>query len=1039
MAKRRHKRTKQTRKAASGGRLKPQAPAGAQKAAQQHRVQAAQKGKVVPLGEKGRRGKVVPLDVKGRGKRRFRFRLPAGAVERLEKIREGVGRSWRELAIRLRLGLLRRGAASPGKEAPSAGRRPAPETQRLSQVKWKGKGAAPGRGKGLPRPGGRPGSRTAAALRARWEALGARRPGVRAAAGELGALLRRAAAPEGIVALMLAALLFYPPYFRGLFFARELLPTHMFTAVIFSFFAFYKISRRELVFFRHPLDYAVFLLLGLYVASSINAWNTRDAVGAVLKMANYAAVYWLLAFSVRSLNAVQSYLKVFFASGTGVALLGLGAAFGTFHYKDAFVGGRIFSSLQYPNTLAAYLTAINLFGLYLLAGAGRLASRILLAVGNYLLFLTFLGTQSRGAYLIYPLGLLILLAGLPGKERWRALGNFGLQVLAVFAVAGRVVACTGGRAELAGWLWVLAGAVLAAVFQWVWASAEARLARRSSSLGTGNASAGRRRLRPWVLPAAAAFGLLILAGGACALWQERAAVAAFAGRAVPEAWAARVKSISLQEKNAQERLLWSRDAFKIMTASPLNSLLGAGGGGWNALYHRYQDYLYFSTEVHNHFLQVGVETGFPGLLTFLAIWVFFFGITWRTLRCTGGSPQAPAGPGGADSPPLPQQAVRGTAWAIFSGALALGLHSLIDFNLSLGAVALLLWGLFGLGRGLGRLADPAGEIGVGALGTGTAGTSGRGRTGRFSRFQLSPALQGVLVGSVAAVLFLTSMSLLLGQKYALAASQALKRQDVQGAVSAYERALEHDPWTSSYRAGLAQIYLFQGEQKQDAGLLRKAQELLADAVRANRGDPQLRVLYGRALFSTGRLEEGLAQLEEAVALMPFKQDLYESLAAGYLGAGLFLLEQAGQAKTPPVREQQGDPARLKERGRRCLEQALAVPERIERTMASVPEKHKQYWVRAPLLAVSPQIHLYAGEAAALLARWPQADTCLAAAAQDPALKPEALLWRGLALKKRGRTEEGEELVTEALKLKPDLAGEQEKIEALLRAASGRPS
>lgn len=1028
----------------------------------------SQKGRVVALREREARGKVIPLDAKRKGAvkeaavKRFRFRLPSGAAWGVEKVLGGARRTWRELKIRVRLSRASGSGdgMSPGRTAPGrvdSGKSAKVlvtrgEFQRGGERSLRAFKSTGAWFAGVAR-------KTITALAARWDGFGERFSPVHDVIAELRPLVRGAATVEGLLAIMLAALLFYPPYLRGLFFARELLPTHVFTAVIFAIFAFYKISRKEFVLFQRPLDCAVFVLLGLYVISSFVAWNDRDAVGAVLKMANYVAVYWLLAYSVRSLAAVQNYLKVFFASGTGVALLGLGAAFGTFHYKDAFVGGRIYSSLQYPNTLASYLTAVNLFGLYLWAAAHGILSRVLFAVGNYLLFLTFLGTQSRGGYLVYPAGLLVLLVGLPGGVRLRALVQFFLQAATVLAVAGRVVACTGGQAELAGWLWVLAGAALIALLQAAWHYLERGLCLHFLLKGSQDAPASsgipghpgsealpaRRRLRPWVLPVAAVLAFLVFVGGSYTLWQRRAAVAALAGRAVPQTWVERVKTISLQEKSARERLLWSRDAFRIMTANPVRALFGSGGGGWNALYHQHQDYLYFSTEVHNHFLQVGVETGFPGLLTFCAIWIFFFWSIWRVWQPRAGRHPSgtrrvtneTANPGEAGVPsPQAASAARGAGWAIFSSALALGIHSVLDFNLSLGAVALLLWGLFGLGRGLERLFAPKAAACV--SGGQTLPWKGKAskRSQETGRLQLSPALQGVLVGTVVVVFFFLSLNLMLGQKYALAADRALKKQDLQAAVANFEQALKHDPWTFSYRVNLAQVYLYQVERNQDVSALRRAQDLLRGAVKVNRGDSQLRLLYARALFNGGRIEEGLQELEQAVLLLPFKQDVYENLAVGYLNAGRFLLEQARQLDESQKQGQDQDllqrMGELRQLTCAYLEKAAAVPRGIEARMAGVPEESKKYWVRAPLLAASPFIYLQAGEAAALLERWTQADTYLAAAARDPNLKPEALLWRGLALKEQGRSEEGEELVAEALKLKPDLAEEQEKIEALLR-------
>lgn len=917
--------------------------------------QKAAQGKVVSLSEKRGRKKVVPLRrkkereavaAKGVRRRRPRFRIP-----------EGLQDSIRRLAIRLRLSSGTGAAAS--KKA--AGRPGGP--------------ARSGRGEWF--------SRAAASLQ-----------GVLPA--ESGGTLRRLCTVEGLVAVMLAVLLFYPPYFRGLFFSRELLPTHMYTAVIFALFAFYKLSRRELSFFRAPLDYAVFILLGLYLTSSAVAWNARDAAAAVLKMANYTAVYWLLASVVRSLKAVRGYLAVYFLSGAGVALLGLGAAFGTFRYKDAFVGGRIYSSLQYPNSLASFLTAVNLFGLYFQAVAVKLPYRLLLAAGNYLLFLTFLGTQSRGAYLIYPLGLIVLLAGLPGGARLRSLGCFLLQALCAVLVSGRVMACTGGGAALKGWLWVLVGAALAAGLQYLWH----RLEQPRPAPAPG---ARRRRLRPWVLPAAGVLAVLIAAGGGYYALRDASTPAAAAARILPQSWVERVQSISLQEKNAQERLLWSRDALKIMTAGPVNALLGTGGGGWNALYHKYQDYYYSSTEVHNHFLQVGVETGFPGLLAFLAVWFCFLLSTVAVLR----------GRVGED--------VKGTSWAIFAAALSLGIHSFLDFNLSLGAVALFLWGLFGLQRGLQRLFVPSEE----------AAPAGGKKLKERRTFTSSPFFQGAAVGLAAFLVFFVSLNLFLGEKYAAAATTAAKEQNAQQVVNGLERAAQCDPWKASYRMELGRIYMQAGTEQGDGRLLGLALERLREAVRLNRGDAGARVLYAGALFRAGQVEEGVRQLEEALSLAPLRQSLYEDLAQGYLSAGRYLLErplkdsrQGGEGTSQEVGEPQGA-------ARDYLVKAAQVPQRLKRRMAAVPEAYRRYWVKAPQLAVTPSLQLSAGEAAALLGRREEAVEYLAGAERDDRFKAEALLWRGLVLERMGRSAEGKELVGRALELKPELAEERDRIQRIL--------
>ena len=329
---------------------------------------------------------------------------------------------------------------------------------------------------------------------------------------------------------------------------------------------------------------------------------------------------------------------------------------------------------------------INLFGLYLWNESRSRVLGVLLTVANFLIFLTILGTESRGALLVFPVVLVIMMFGLPGRQRWQVLGCFAVQVVASVAVIGGVLSHTGGKTQVQGWLWVLAGAVLASLIYLVWqyvASSRQRSTER------------KRRLQPWVVPTAAVLVVAVLAAAGFGLWHERRVVEAIAAKASPQTLVARMKSISWSDINLQERLVMSRDALKIMTSSPANALLGAGGGGWNATYHMFQPYPYFSTETHDDFMQTGVETGFPGLLDFLLIWVFFIAGAWSLYRY--------ARPGGLKAP----AAVPATTWVILSSAVALGIESALDFNLSLGAVALLLWGLFGLVRGLDRLYGPA--------------------------------------------------------------------------------------------------------------------------------------------------------------------------------------------------------------------------------------------------------------------------------------------------------------------------------------------
>ena len=117
------------------------------------------------------------------------------------------------------------------------------------------------------------------------------------------------------------------------------------------------------------------------------------------------------------------------------------------------------------------------------------------------------------------------------------------------------------------------------------------------------------------------------------------------------------------------------DAASIIKDHPA---LGAGGGGWNLLYHQYQDFLYWTTEVHNHLLQVGVETGIPGMLIWLGLFAalayYIYKIRKSDLDAHG----------------------KVLVWGVGTAVFALGAHSLIDFDLSIPSLQILFFAFLGL-------------------------------------------------------------------------------------------------------------------------------------------------------------------------------------------------------------------------------------------------------------------------------------------------------------------------------------------------------
>jgi len=110
--------------------------------------------------------------------------------------------------------------------------------------------------------------------------------------------LKKAISP--IFLLLTLVLLFYPPYFRGLFFDKELLPTQIAIGVLFFAWIIYKWAvLKEKKFFRNPADIAALSLVGIYLASFFVAANYRYALGEFLKYLTYFMVYYLVSDMAR--------------------------------------------------------------------------------------------------------------------------------------------------------------------------------------------------------------------------------------------------------------------------------------------------------------------------------------------------------------------------------------------------------------------------------------------------------------------------------------------------------------------------------------------------------------------------------------------------------------------------------------------------------------------------------------------------------------------------------------------------------------------
>lgn len=637
----------------------------------------------------------------------------------------------------------------------------------------------------------------------------------------------------------LALLLLFSPFSRGLYFPEDQQKALMLAVLIFWLAYLWCWTQKEYKILGGPLDYFTLALALIYIVAAFTAVNKGLAINEIVKHTLYFLVFWSASRLMRDREDIYKLLQVIYLAAVGVALSGLLAATELIYIKDAFLGGRIYSTFQYPNALASYLAAASFMGIYhwyqtrsYNARAGRniealfatrfyrhLAPEFLYVCGNFLLLAVLLGTKSRGGLLVFGLVFLVYLAGLGAKQR--------LSVILHTAFVGAVAyLCMDRFIQLAldlhfgsAWLWILSGLLLVLCGQLIYMYAHKHLKTRLSS-GKSNLFTG-------------AFLTLCVIGGGIWLSTQQALMQQLSGFSFLQ--------------NIIERMYFIGDAWEMFKAKPL---LGWGGGGWEEAYRSFQDYLYNSNQVHSFYFQVGVETGLPGLLAVAGIWLTVLYYIYKICRKHRDNPE-----------------VFNLSWLLGAIFLVITGHAMIDFDLSLSALTLVLWTTFGMVGSLNR--QVAGE-------TGLVSEQQPPESKKHGRRQMTAVS--------AAVLFILSgaMLLVMANHFASMSGKYLKAGQMDRSMAYMQKAVSYHPFNDNYRATLSQFYLTGGNYDRSLAEARQTVSLSSYSA-ANRDR------LAESAQSAGQYELALEQAEKAVSLAPYQIKWYDALAGRYFTIGYVLL------------------------------------------------------------------------------------------------------------------------------------------------------
>lgn len=769
-----------------------------------------------------------------------------------------------------------------------------------------------------------------------------------------------AAAPWRLaVTVVLGVLVGLAPGFRGLYFVPQQMPVVIIACVLAGCVWALR-SQADGRLFRMPVDWAALALAGVYLLCTFVAVHPEGAVLAWLGRCLFFLVFWSAGeLALRWRPGREALLHGVLLGGATVAVTGLLGAAGLLASHSWYLGGRIYTSVQYPDAAAALLAAALLLAQGLRAGATAAWRRIAYGVLSATYLFVFVFALSRGATVIFVPALLVFVT------------TVGRRHLAD-AVAGLLVAAAAFGAGAVPYLHVLKAATAAGKAPGLHATGEAVALAWGVALVLGLVWEGLRALPDRSRPGAmAAVGVVAAVAAAGAVLKMHLLSSVFG----------HFGHFSLADYDAWSRIRWSEDAFRMFLQRPV---LGWGGGGWEAAYRAFQSYDYSSTQVHDGWMQTAVAGGAIGLLCWVALWVL---VVW----C------------GAAALRRVEANRRPVVAGLLAGVVMIVGHGLLDFTLSLWGISMALWMMAGLLR-----AEYA------ELRTAVPPPTGRRRwtpavpTGGL--WQGAGFYVGILAVAVIALLELSGV-----HQVAAAQQAAAQTGQTASAITVLDAAAGTAPWSAdiyvtraaaeasqgdSEQAAAQQIAqtqqgqaLQQVQQTQEAQDLQKAQTDFgaanADYLHAlalDRYDAAFRTAYGRFMESTGQAAAAVAQFRLAVTDAPYDHTTYETLANGLINAAAGSLNGKDTAGA-----------------RTWLQQVGPLAGEVAARYAAIPTPARP---QSTFPKTDNGVELSVGEADAILGQYSAAQAVLGPLAApgsgvDDQLGAEINLWLGLAEHKSG--------------------------------------
>ncbi|MFD0961819.1 O-antigen ligase family protein [Paenibacillus chungangensis] len=659
-------------------------------------------------------------------------------------------------------------------------------------------------------------------------------------------------------AIGLALFFIFFPYDRGLFngYESSFEPPIYKSAIYIFILSFlpliYLIRNWKISNHTGIMSIAVMLIPLVYWISSMQAVSDYYADFMVMVYGMFALFFingLYTAGAVQTRYIIEGGIMI---AGGIIVLFGLFNLFGQTYYMDALWrahdGYRLTSVFQYSNTYAGFLIALFLACLYYASHSGNRYIRLMNAAFLVPIWISFMLTFSRGAFVIIPIVVLLTIPLLKLTKQITYLLYMVFSVAVSMIILGKIttimndiaaiVQPTGSKTPstislfnslpATGWGLLLAASLVSAAFVWLYHAkletwVESKLARIAD--------------RKWsflLIPAL----IVVITIASAALLLSSPAVRGL----LPQQLADRFENINFNQHSVLERLTFYKDGLKAASDYPV---IGAGGGAWQAMYEQYQNNPYESRQAHSFYVQVLVEVGWLGLAILIGFIAYAYFLYIRSH--------------------IRHPELRGSHLVFFILSLSLLAHSAMDFDMSyvyIGALVFLSLGCM--------LAPFRNKLEIASL-----------SNVQFNDWRKSvyPALLAVICFTL---LIVTSIHYSAASRYNETITMAVEQKaSYAQLMEMLDKSIDQAPDQATYSVTKVSWILQVYEQSKDPELLKQAQQTLDSARKHDEYNRGLLSLQIRLHQLNGKLEDTLPVLDEALLKFPWMIEMYEHAMLAY--------------------------------------------------------------------------------------------------------------------------------------------------------------